>query len=1120
MSDETASTPAKKTKRLWQATKWSLLFIVICVAAVAGTALYLIRSPIIVPQWVETRIEARLAQDLPTARVRFGEMVLIVDDGWRPRIRLQDVSVTNPEGAELAAFREVRASFSTRALMEGQIKLRDLALSGIVADLRRDQDGRVALRASAGQAPAERRAATMPQLIGQLDQALLMPALSRLRSIDVRALTLSYTDLQSSRVWTADGGRLRMTRDGDILSVTADLAVLGGGANVATLAANYTSVLGDTAAQFGVTFDGVDAADIAVQSPAFAWLNVLRASISGSVRSSIDDDGAFEPLNATLQIGSGVVQPNANATPIPFDGVRSYFSYHPDQKLLQFDELSVQSQWVSGRIEGEATIGALKNGKLSDLTAQIRLRDLVANPAEVYAQPISIDGADLDLQIKLNPFHLTLGRMDIHDADTTLNVRGDLTAGPDGWQVALDAGLNEISPERVMELWPEKAKVKTRKWVAENVYAGKLRNVDVAFRLQPDARPQTYLAFDFLETEARFLRSMPNITKASGHASLLKNRFVASVDSGRITAPQGGEIAISASSFIMPDVTIKDAPPGIVRLNTQSSITSVLSLLNLPPLSIMDKANQPVTLAQGTADLSGTIAFPMKKGSDPKLTVFDISGDLLDLRSDVLVKDRTLAAEKMNVVVSNSNITIKGPGNIDGVAFDGGWSQPLGRAGAPSEVRADIVLNQKALDTFNIKLPPGSVSGQGRGWFALDLAKGRAPSFSITSDMKGLQLNVPQLGWSKPAAATGSLLVAGKLGPVPQVDLIEAKAAGLAAKGSVKLASGGALERVRFDTLTVGRWLNMPVDLLGQGPNAPVQVVVRGGSLDLRKAEFGTSKPSGIKGPPMLVQLDRLQVTDKIALTNMRGQFDMAWGLDGRFTANLNGGTPVSGRVVPQNGRSAIQLNSADAGGVLRSANMLTQVRGGNLSLTLVPVGSGGAFDGRAQITDVRIKDAPAIAALVNAVSVVGLVNELNGDGIYFDTVEAGFRMTPNRITLAQASATGASLGISMDGVFATDTGRMALQGVISPVYLLNGIGSFLTRKGEGLLGFNYTLGGTPQDPQVSVNPLSALAPGFLREIFRAPPPDLPPVDGVSGLTLPATPAAPEKPVVAPYEGR
>ncbi|MGJ8590873.1 MAG: DUF3971 domain-containing protein, partial [Yoonia sp.] len=678
MSDETAGTPVKKSKRLWQATKWSLLFIVLCVAAVAGTALYLIRSPIVVPQWIEARIEARMAQDVPTAKVEFGEMVLIVDEGWRPRIRLQDVSILTPQGAELAAFREVRASFSARSLLQGQIKLRDLALSGIVADLRRDPDGRVALRASTAPAPAERRAATMPQLIGQLDALLQRPGLSRLRSVDVRALTLRYTDLQSERVWTADGGRLRLNRDDDTLRISADLAVLGGGASVATLAANYTSTLGDTAAQFGVTFDGVDAGDIAVQSPAFAWLKVLRAPISGSVRSSIDEDGSFEPLNASLQIGSGVVQPNASAKPIPFDGVRSYFSYHPDQQLLQFDELAVSSQWVSGRIEGDATIGGLENGKLSDLTAQIRMRDLVANPADVYAQPISIDGADLDVQIKLSPFSVTVGRMDIHDADTTLNVSGELDAGPDGWRVALDAGLNEILPERVLELWPENVKPKTRKWVAENVYAGTLTDVDVAFRLAPDAPPHTYLAFDFNDAEARFLRSMPHLKHASGHASLLKNRFVASVDTGQITAPQGGDVMIRGSSFIMPDVTIKDTPPGIVRLNSSAPIEAVLALLNLPPLMAMDKANLPVALAQGTADLSGTLSFPIKKGSDPKLTIFDISGDLRDVQSDVLVKDHRLSADRLSVVASNANITIKGQGDVDGVGFDGGWSKPLG----------------------------------------------------------------------------------------------------------------------------------------------------------------------------------------------------------------------------------------------------------------------------------------------------------------------------------------------------------------------------------------------------------------------------------------------------------
>jgi len=306
----------------------------------------------------------------------------------------------------------------------------------------------------------------------------------------------------------------------------------------------------------------------------------------------------------------------------------------------------------------------------------------------------------------------------------------------------------------------------------------------------------------------------------------------------------------------------------------------------------------------------------------------------------------------------------------------------------------------------------------------------------------------------------------------------------------------------------------VPVDLIGQGAGRPVQVVVKGGRLDLRRAELGKSKPSGVASPPMLLSLDRLQVTDKIALTGMQGEFNVARGLDGRFTAALNGGAPVSGRVVPKDGRSAVQLTATDAGGVLRSANIAQQVHGGALSLTLVPAGSGGAFDGHAEIKDVRIKDAPTIAALVNAVSVVGLINELNGDGIYFDTVEADFRLSSNRVNLTQASATGASLGISMDGVFATDTGQMALQGVISPVYMLNGIASFLTRKGEGLLGFNYSIGGTVQNPSVSVNPLSGFVPGAMRDIFRSAPRTTPAQDGGA-----ATPA-PQKPVAQRFEGR
>ena len=48
-----------------------------------------------------------------------------------------------------------------------------------------------------------------------------------------------------------------------------------------------------------------------------------------------------------------------------------------------------------------------------------------------------------------------------------------------------------------------------------------------------------------------------------------------------------------------------------------------------------------------------------------------------------------------------------------------------------------------------------------------------------------------------------------------------------------------------------------------------------------------------------------------------------------------------------------------------------------------------------------------------------------------------------------------------------------------------------LTRRGEGLFGFNYTIRGTVERPQIGVNPLSILTPGMFREIFRRPPPVL-----------------------------
>lgn len=1096
---------------------WSILLLTLAAGALVGAVYLSMGQPLRAPAWVQDRIEARIARELPQVRVALGEVELVVEEGWYPRVRLRNVAISTPEGAEILSLTEFKTGFALRPLLDGIVQPQTISLSGLVVTLRRDEAGRVALSAGLGPGNFSREAATLPQLIAQLDDLLQRPALRALTEAELRAVTLQFDDLRAGRSWTIDGGRLLLSREAGMLALSADVALLSGGAGVATLSANYTSRIGASAAEFGVSFEGVAAGDIATQGPAFAWLGVLRAPISGSVRSGLNDAGQFMPLNATLQIGAGVVQPNAQTRPIPFDGARSYFSYDPAEALLRFADVRLRSKWVSAESSGSATLGLTPEGQLSDLVGQFTIRDLRANPGDIYDAPVGLAETDLDFQMRLNPFRLQLGRVQISDQGKTLLLGGRLSARPDGWRVALDGQMDGLSPERLLQLWPEGLKPKTRTWLVENVRKGEVSNLDLALRVAPGKAPQTYVGFDYAGADVRFLKTMPPLTGGKGHFSLMDNRLVVAVDEGVVTADEGGEVRLGASSFIIPDVSVRDGPPAIIRLETASTVTAALSLLNRAPLNVMDKASLPVDLAGGRAALSGQIALPLKKGSKDKV-VFDVAGKLRDVSSAVLVKGRALSAPEIDVVVDNERAILTGAGDLDGAGFDGSFVLPIGPASqtGTSGLRADVRLDQGALDAFGIALPPGTVAGQTTARLEVDLPKGRAPEFDLQSDLRGLRLSVPQLNWSKPPASAGSLRVTGRLGATPKVDSLAISGPGLSAAGAVSLREGGTLDRLSLDRLRAGEWLDAAVDIIGQGAGRPVQVALRGGVLDLRRADLGSgggnAQASGPPGPPMQVRLDRLQITDTIALTDMRGNFATAGGLDGAFQARLNGGTPVEGRIVPQNGRSAVRLISADAGGVLRAAGLLRQVVGGQLSLTLLPVGTTGAFDGTLDVTDVRVKDAPGIAALLNSISVVGLINELNGDGIYFDQVEGKFRLTPNRLTLTEASAVGASMGLSMDGIYALDSGMIDMQGVITPVYLLNGIGSVLTRKGEGLIGFNYTLKGPAKQPSVGVNPLSALTPGMFREIFRRPPPKVP--------QAPGTRQPPQKPVVRRTPGR
>ncbi|MEO3413980.1 AsmA-like C-terminal region-containing protein [Roseovarius sp. CAU 1744] len=1064
-------------------------------------ALSLVGTQIAAPEWVRSRLVERINAQQSDINVEVGGAAFVMQEGWKPRLLLRDLQVNDSGGTPLLNLSDIAGTVALRPLIQGRLQPASIQLSGARVVLRRAADGSFDFSLGETGSTVD-RAANIAELIDDLDTLLMRPNFQALRQISAENLTVQYEDLRAKRAWTVDGGRIELTRDDDDLTIRGDFALLGGRDTATTLAANYAGRIGDTAAELGLSFEDMATDDIAGQSPALSWLGALDAPISGALRLSVDGQGALGPLNATLQIGEGVLQPTDATDPIAFTSARSYFTYDPARQVMQFDELSVISNWVSASASGRASLVGIENGFPREIQGRMQLTQISANPNGTYPEPIELEGASMDVRLQIEPFLLSLGQLTLTDRGNTFVASGRARAAAAGWDVALDGQLDALAPDRLVALWPPMLARGTRTWIDENVAEADLRNIQVALRLHPENGLDYFLGFDFEGLTTRFMKKLPPIIGAKGRASLIDNRFVITADSGHVDAPQGGRIDVSGTSFIVTDVR-SNPPPAQVRLRTSSTITAALSLLDEEPFRIMTKAEQPVTLADGRAELSGLLELLLAKGLKTSDVSFDVTGDLTAVRSEKLAQGRVITSNRLRVRANNDDLRIGGSGQISNVPFSGEWQAGLGSDGdGTSRFTGQIELSERFADAFRIGLPPGAISGAGQADITIEMARNTPGRFSLSSDLAGVGLALRQLDWSLPQATTGALIVAGQLGTPPRIETVSLDAGGLSAEGSVNLYDSGALERASFSRVRLGRWLDAPVDLIGRGAGVAPAVQVRGGRIDMRHTTFGEQAGrSAGGGGPVTLALDRLQISDGIALWDMRAQLDTSRGTDGTFTGKINGGALITGRVVPQGGRSAFRIQSENAGAVMVSAGLLQNARDGKMDLVLTPAPEKGSYDGQLGIDDFRIRDIPSMAALLNAVSVIGILEQLQSDGLHFNRVDARFHLSPDRVALIEGSATGASLGISMDGYYYMASKQMDMQGVFSPVYLVNALGGIFTRRGEGLFGFTYTIKGPAAQPRVSVNPLSALTPGMFRELFRRDPPrierdEAPPVAG------------------------
>jgi hypothetical protein len=231
------------------------------------------------------------------------------------------------------------------------------------------------------------------------------------------------------------------------------------------------------------------------------------------------------------------------------------------------------------------------------------------------------------------------------------------------------------------------------------------------------------------------------------------------------------------------------------------------------------------------------------------------------------------------------------------------------------------------------------------------------------------------------------------------------------------------------------------------------------------------------------------------------------------LTAMLPGGARLKGTLLPQNGVHLLTLFTSDAGALLQALDQTKRVQGGELSLnaTITRQHPDIAAEGTLAAESFTLLDAPALARLLTLASLRGIGDVLGGRGIAFDQLTVPFRLAGGVVRLNRGRMSGSQLGLTFEGDIDTGTERLNLHGTIVPIYTINRIianipliGNFLAgSEGEGAFAATFTMTGEFAQPEIRVNPLSVLAPGFIRDLVsgiregttRAPNPNPSPSD-------------------------
>ncbi|HEY6519647.1 MAG TPA: AsmA-like C-terminal domain-containing protein [Roseiarcus sp.] len=808
-------------------------------------------------------------------------------------------------------------------------------------------------------------------------------------------------------------------------------------------------------------------------------------------------DSALRAFSGQFSIGAGRVRiDNPDAVPFFIDEASGAMAWDEDARRFRIDRLQVLAGLTHVDAQGW-TVPPTDTAKV--WKTHLEAHGAQFGPERPGANPVALESMVVDARFLETTSQFFLDGFTARGPTVDVAVKAETAPDGEGSSLKLNIDAGPSATADLIRLWPQFINPDVRDWCAQNLHGGRLQgslkanwtaaDLDAMEHKRGLPRESLHGEFTTHDVGVDLLPGLPIMMTDVGTGSFTGHEFTVSGNHATMALSPSRRVQANDLAFTVPDIT----PRAIVDASSKAHMTgtadSLADLLMREPLRKQAGLTLDPATVKGQAEGDLVLALKLGKTARPEDTQFHASGALDNLQIEKFLADEKFDSGTASFEADRNVLKIVGDGELLGAATHVDVARAPGEEGS-----ATITFALDAAGRAKRGLNFGS-------WLTGPLPiKLKAPLTRANAEVEidltpaGVDNLVP--GLSKPAGKPGKATFLVK--PTPEGASLSNIAIELGVpmfRGSAQMDPAGALESATITQARIAAGDDFKVDLVN-GPRS-LKASVRGASLDARAfvrsiLEGTSSGQTAAKDFDIDAKIASVVGSNKQTITNME------------FTASRRGGDTRLGNLRGKIGGGAVtatgsggetRISTSDAGALLRFANLYSHLEGGDLNLLLRS--RDGLSAGEATLTDFVLRDEPALRQLVSAApqrASEGGAAPVDASRVRFEKMTASFERSPGKLTIQDGVIYNPSIGLTTQGAIDFEHNQIDVSGSFVPAYTVNTmltkiplVGLLLSGgNNDGVFGLSYRVHGSMSSPTLTVNPLSAIAPGILRRILGA----------------------------------